>query len=317
MLQRRIAIDSTLLVLAVVCWLLSELRCSGIVRILYRMKALALLAFLVIRAVRHFLDYRAKKPIYQFFELFQSLKLLGSGSVSDFFADESESVVTRSLAQLGLSCSFAVESASLLLNESLTWLLAHELFLCICHVKIRQPSVKRLLKRVALLAVVFLAVNASLAVVRNQFTSHNKAFIIFLNVFPVQTSLRAVLAFLILYYSFHVLVTLRGSGHFREQSQAGNQQHASYASLLVASLAGVQLVKLALPIAHTVYTSLMIQRHFHCMVAGENPVFQCFDQISAALSHGEFFSTGNVFALEYIFIVVRMIRDWKAKSDLD
>ena len=169
--------------------------------------------------------------------------------------------------------------------------------------------------KVAILALAFLVINGCLLIVRDQISRDSIAFVTFLNVFPVQTGSRAIVAVLVLYFAIHVLISLRNSDQFREQNAQPSVGNTSAVTTLVTSLACVQVVKLALPISNMIFTSLMIRKHFNCRHYRVKTTYECSDDLATALSLGEYFSTGNIFILEYAFIVIRVIRDSRVKPN--
>ena len=67
-MRRHIIVDATCFVTCLLCWMLSEIKSVGLVCLIFRMKALMTIAFLAIRAGRHYLEYRTKESIFSFFQ---------------------------------------------------------------------------------------------------------------------------------------------------------------------------------------------------------------------------------------------------------
>ena len=303
-MKRHIMVNVICLATCMLCWLLSEVKCVGLVRLIFRLKAAATIAYLAIRATRHFLDYRTKQRFFHLFRNFRKFQFLRFGLMGQL-------TVMESMMRRSMSLLFAAESTFLMLRESLSLLLLYELFLCICLVRIRKPSTKKLLVKVAVIALLLSVMNGCLVIVRVQVSSKTMAFNTFLNVFPVQNGYLFIITVLILYLAIRVLITLRDSSRFREQNGQETTVNVTHVATLVIWLTGVQMVKLALPIANIIHSYQTVKKHFGCDHS------QCFDDFASTLSLGEHLSTGNIFALEYGFIAIRAILDRKTKENLE
>ena len=309
-LRENIIVNSAFLTLCLGCWILSEIKCAGIIRMVYRLKAVISAAAFGLRVLRHCLSYQMKRRVYVYFILAKLFNVAERGS--HFVSVLTKNSVTATMARTATSSLHAVESVCSLLGQALSLVLMHELYRCICHTKTRKVSYKKLLAKLAVMALVFVVINGCLMIVRGLVMNQSLAFITFLNVFPVTTGVSAVLSCLMLYFAKCVLLTLRARSN--DQTVQRSATNVVHVLVLVCTLACVQLIKLAMPIANTIYISFMIKDHFRCMEMAEKSTFTCYDDTALALSYGDYFGANNIFVLEYVFIIVRMVVEKKEKK---
>ena len=302
-MKENIIMDSTFFALFLFCWLLAETKCVGNINMFYRLKVPITIIPQILRALRHYFDYREKMREYLFFILMKFFNSVQTNS--NIFDKIAKDKVTTATAGYAASSFHAGESVCSLLDQSLSLLLTFELYRCVCHIKTRKASKKKLLVKIAILTLIFSVIDGCLIIVRGQVISHSVAFVTFLNVFPGTTGVSAVITFLLFYYAKCVLVSLQS--RVRDELVPQSASNMVHVAVLVSMLASVQLLKLAIAIAKTIYVSFMIQEHFRCLGDGKNSIFVCYKHTADALSYDDYFSASNLFVLDYLFIIVRMV----------
>ena len=128
--QRQIAVNAVGLTLLLVCLLINEWKCSSLVRFIYRAKGIILALVLILRGVRHILAYKVQMRFWQIYGISKLFfAVTGEHLYHKSLKEKRDLMSARSLIQLSENLLSGSEEILLLLEESFSIILLHEVSL--------------------------------------------------------------------------------------------------------------------------------------------------------------------------------------------
>ena len=310
-----VGIKAAFIFIYVLCLISVHFRTKGLTRTVFRAKAIILISALHIMIGERVVWFIA----YGNMDLNVVLNIAGLAEITATRADTikteanlifGETKTSETNAKFLRMYTFqAFENCFLLMDQNLTFMLVHSLFICTCKMTVKKFSVVIFLGKCIIgLVILILAYSLETFILSMFMKKLFEAFRLALIVMPVSMLVSTITTLLSLFYGIRVLISLKKSQKFRETANANaTNRNVSYCSVLVVTLVCIQTIKWVAQLVRLTWSLARPNAFQGCEVQGQvsqsclNSAFSVFkyiDLITAVFWYS---------FIEFLFVVFPVI----------
>ena len=316
-----------LLIIIIVCCILAILYCAGIFRLILVMRAVTVICSCLAKLTDYLLGVTRFRAVYDslghtddqqwthiiegnFHEALQTdandtenltnLKATEKLSVDDF-----EEVVNT------LHIVESLRVAFFTLNQFLTLVFFHELYLSICLLQVRQSLTwSVIVKSMQSLAIVILISGAEQATFL--FSKKQSIFRFLLMFFPLNSTISILVSLAVAYLGICILISACKAGRFKETQGAQSSNEYGFLTLTVVFIMCFQLFKLVLLVSIIAVLIMMKLVINSCEKMDDSDVIaktSCMQEFSKFYHQGTMYIKETVpYCIEYLTLIVLIVR---------